>query len=432
MRTVEVIEKVGEGGQGTVWKGRFSDTGEMIAIKRFTSPEGEADGKRERLRFLREIRCQRGLNHVNVMNVLGDNSQDAEPWYIMPWGDETLRSRLVRSPDGFPRDEVLEIFNQILDAIDYAHSEKVLHRDLKPENVVFVKGIPRVSDFGLSRRLDSGSLTLTLTNIGLGTHAYSAPEQFQVAHQVTEQADIYSLGKILFELLTGKLPFPFVDLDLVEPEFRYIIRKAIQNDASKRYESVRLMKQEIALLTEQPSSFQTPIAKAKAHLENLLGGDGSEVAKLHRLLLENNDDLILYTEFVPLLPSHVIETCLSSEKQNFFEVLRNFDQFAEGNHPWSFTDVIADFLERVYFESKDEEITHIVLNRLLVLGAEHNRFHVGRVFHHVATDALNKREGGVILLRILQQNEQYIPFVKDDLLDASLPQRIRDYLELGF
>jgi eukaryotic-like serine/threonine-protein kinase len=110
----------------------------------------------------------------------------------MPLARGSLRKLLTKRSVNV--DEAVGIFRQILSGMEFAHSEGVLHRDLKPENVLFIDGRWPIADFGLSRRVLSGSTTITMTNVGMGTWAYGAPEKFLDAHSVDERADIYALG----------------------------------------------------------------------------------------------------------------------------------------------------------------------------------------------------------------------------------------------
>jgi serine/threonine protein kinase len=286
MSSVRIIpmSPVQAGGQGTVWEGEIEGTGIKVALKYLTPDPASPTPAEDRKRFLREVRCQAELSHPNIVRVLGHNTEDDPPWYYMHWAATTLRAKIKANPTGLPEAEAIAIFAEILDAIEYAHSEGVLHRDLKPENVISIDGVFQVSDFGLSRQLGSDSATLTMTNVGMGTLAYGAPEQFVDAHSADQRADVFSLGKILYELLTGKLPFPTVDIGELQPKFRYVVQKAIHNDPDRRYRTVAEMAREVKLLSEDSDALQPPTERAKRLLEEIVAGNEDKIDDLNRLL----------------------------------------------------------------------------------------------------------------------------------------------------
>src|SRR5262249_49932146 len=124
------------------------------------------------------------------------------------------------------------VFPGIAAGVSYSHGNGVIHRDLKPQNVLFVRDgnrklIPAVADFGLGRFTDRDSTTLTLSSVSMGTFEYMPPEQLRGdSKHVDHRGDIYSLGKILYEILTGDLPFPGIDLPKVPASFVYIVERA--------------------------------------------------------------------------------------------------------------------------------------------------------------------------------------------------------------
>lgn len=174
-----------------------------VAIK-LLPPELAAAGNAER--FLREIRITSGLDHPNILPLLDSGAVGPLCWYVMPFLEgESLRGRLASGP--LPIPEVITLATEICAALEHAHGRGVVHRDLKPENLMRQDQRWVVLDFGLARAVGSEA-NLTGAGMPLGTPAYMSPEQITGAAEVDARADLYGLGCVLFEALTGRPPFP--------------------------------------------------------------------------------------------------------------------------------------------------------------------------------------------------------------------------------
>ena len=162
-------------------------------------------------RFKREISFAANLQHPNILPLLSAGEHDGLLYYTMPYVEgESLRAKLARGGE-LPVAEAVRLLGEIADALAYAHSEGVVHRDLKPENVLLSRGHAVVADFGVAKALVAASAasvgSLTSGGVALGTPAYMAPEQVAADPNVDHRADLYALGCVAFELLTGAPPF---------------------------------------------------------------------------------------------------------------------------------------------------------------------------------------------------------------------------------
>ena len=159
-------------------------------------------------RFLSEIRTTARLQHPHILPLLDSDSADGLLYYVMPLvTGETLRARLTREKQ-LPIDDALLIAREVSDALAYAHAHGVVHRDIKPENILLQDGHALVADFGIALALESaGGQRLTQTGISLGTPYYMSPEQGMGERVVDARSDIYSLGVVTYEMLTGQPPF---------------------------------------------------------------------------------------------------------------------------------------------------------------------------------------------------------------------------------
>ncbi|HYV96640.1 MAG TPA: protein kinase [Gemmatimonadaceae bacterium] len=160
-------------------------------------------------RFEREIRVAARLTHPNILPLLDSGDFDGTPYYIMPFVEgESLRARLERL-GALPLAEALALAAEAADALNYAHAAGIVHRDIKPENILLLNGHAVVADFGIARAISASALGEEVTSAGiiLGTPAYMSPEQAAGDDQLDGRSDVYSLATVVFEMLSGSVPF---------------------------------------------------------------------------------------------------------------------------------------------------------------------------------------------------------------------------------
>jgi serine/threonine protein kinase len=201
----ELLAKIGEGGGGTVYKGRNRQTGEVVAVK--TLPPNLAENAIFRKRLEQEFRATRQLDHPHIVRALDYVETESVPFLVMEFVEgESLGDRLER--DGrLPEAEALRLIAQVCAGLDEAHRHGLVHRDVKPDNIlVSPEGQAKLIDLGLVKETEA-DLGLTRTEGGLGTPHFMAPEQFRNAKNADARCDIYSLGATLYMMVTGELPF---------------------------------------------------------------------------------------------------------------------------------------------------------------------------------------------------------------------------------
>ncbi|HEY3999942.1 MAG TPA: serine/threonine-protein kinase [Candidatus Xenobia bacterium] len=200
-------KRLGEGAFARVYRGRHQETGEIVALKLLKREYLDAEASDVMLRFTRETMVQ--LIHKNVVMVLGAGEFNLAPYMVLEYVDGTtlralLNPRLAPGP-------ALDIFLQVCEGLSFAHSRGYVHRDLKPENIMISgEGLAKVADFGIAKHMYRPGATRSATT--MGTPRYMSPEHLDSKHTDT-RADVYSMGIILFEMLTGETPF---DGDLME------------------------------------------------------------------------------------------------------------------------------------------------------------------------------------------------------------------------
>jgi eukaryotic-like serine/threonine-protein kinase len=201
----DVTEELGRGGVGVVYKARHLRLNRPVALKMLLA--GACASRAERQRLSREAELVAELRHPNIVQVYDVGDLDGRPFFTMEFIEAgSLDRKLARKP--LPAREAASLLAVLAEAIDAAHRAGIVHRDLKPSNVLLTADdTPKISDFGLARHLGIGA-TLTQSGTPLGTPSYMAPEQAQgKSHETGPAADLYALGAILYELITGRPPF---------------------------------------------------------------------------------------------------------------------------------------------------------------------------------------------------------------------------------
>ena len=201
-----IERELGQGGMATVYLAQDVRHDRKVALK-VLRPELAAILGGER--FLAEIKTTANLQHPHILSLFDSGEADGQVYYVMPYVEgESLRDRISREHQ-LPVDEALRIAREILDALQYAHEHKIVHRDIKPENILLHGGHAMVADFGiaLAASKSEGGTRMTETGMSLGTPAYMAPEQAMGEREITPRADLYALGVVLYEMLTGEPPF---------------------------------------------------------------------------------------------------------------------------------------------------------------------------------------------------------------------------------
>ena len=205
-RSSTILEHLGQGGMGVVYKARQRQLNRLVAVKILPPSVGEDPAFAER--FTREAQALAQLNHPNIVQVYDFGQTDEFFYFVMEYVDGVNLRALIRDGKLKP-EEALKIVPQICEALQFAHDEGIVHRDIKPENILIdKKGRVKIADFGLAKLLGQAAEDISLTGTGqlMGTLGYMAPEQLQHAHAVDHRADIYSLGVVFYEMLTGHLP----------------------------------------------------------------------------------------------------------------------------------------------------------------------------------------------------------------------------------
>ncbi|MGZ6727573.1 MAG: protein kinase domain-containing protein [Gaiellaceae bacterium] len=208
---------LGHGGMASVYLGRDTELERPVAIKLLA--ENLAGDDEFRRRFVREARLAARLSDPNIVSVYDAGENDGRPYIVMEHVDGETFAELLARRGRLAPDEASELAAQAASGLAHAHQAGLVHRDIKPQNLILRRdGTVKIADFGIARAAETTSITMAGTV--LGTAAYLAPEQ-AMGEEVTAAADVYSLGAVLYELLTGRPPFEFETLaDLADQQGR--------------------------------------------------------------------------------------------------------------------------------------------------------------------------------------------------------------------
>jgi predicted Ser/Thr protein kinase len=253
---LEVLDLVGHGGMGAVYKARHVGLDRLVAVK-ILPPEVSRDAAFAE-RFTREARALARLSHPNIVTVFDFGRSDVY-YLVMEFVEGANLRHLIEAGAVTPQ-EALAIVPQICDALQYAHEEGIVHRDIKPENILLDKrGRVKIADFGLAKLLGRSDPqhTLTASHQVMGTLRYMAPEQMEGARTVDHRADIYSLGVVFYELLTGELPIgrfsPPSKKVQIDVRLDEVVLRALAKEPEQRYQHASEVKSEVESIRSQPS-----------------------------------------------------------------------------------------------------------------------------------------------------------------------------------
>jgi len=257
---LEILELIGHGGMGVVYKARQPRLDRIVALKLL--PQSLAADAAFAERFNREARVLARLNHPNIVTV-HDFGQSGGFFYLLMEFVDGVNLRQAMQAGRFTPQQAMMLVPKICEALQFAHDEGILHRDIKPENILLdTKGRVKIADFGIAKLLGEAREKLTLTGSGLavGTPHYMAPEQLEHPQDVDQRADIYSLGVVFYEMLTGELPLgrfaPPSQKSGVDARVDEVVFHALEKEREKRFRTAGEVKTSVEAITSNPAATQ--------------------------------------------------------------------------------------------------------------------------------------------------------------------------------
>jgi serine/threonine protein kinase len=264
----ELLEKIGGGGMAVVYKAKCHLLKRYVAVKILRPELVENDEFVNR--FKRESQSAASLSHPNIVNMYDVGQEDDIHYIVMEYVDGKTLKEYIREKGRLESEEAVRIVSQICSALNHAHNNNIVHRDIKPQNILMSKdGIAKVADFGIARAVNSATVTMAGANV-IGSVHYFSPEQARGGY-VDKKSDIYSLGIVLYEMVTGVVPFEgdsAISVALkhiqekvtppgeINPDIpksiQYIIERAIEKDIDKRYHDTADMLSDLKRALKEP------------------------------------------------------------------------------------------------------------------------------------------------------------------------------------
>ncbi len=261
---LEILELLGQGGMGVVYKARQPRLDRLVALKILPADPARDPSFAER--FTREARALARLSHPNIVAVFDFGETNGIYYFVMEYVDG-LNLRQLEASGGLKPNEALKIVPEVCAALQYAHDMGIVHRDIKPENILLdQQGRVKIADFGLAKLLGRPAPEASLTQAQqiMGTPNYMAPEQMEHPLEVDHRADIYSLGVVFYEMLTGELPLgrfaPPSQKVQVDVRLDQVVLRALEKERERRYQQASDVRTDVETIVASPKAFPPRVA----------------------------------------------------------------------------------------------------------------------------------------------------------------------------
>jgi len=423
-----IIEEIGEGGMGKVFKVELNDN--YYALKICSETDGE-----NIKRFKREVRLMSSIKHENVIEVIDSNLDADIPYFVMPLCKFSIDKRLdhLQANPEF----AIEVLLNVCNGINAIHNSKIIHRDIKPKNILVSQDNKiKISDLGLSKFSERDSTIITSSNVFMGTQGFIPPEFFQTGgtKNADERSDIYQLGKTIYNIFTSRNPLS-IQIDILPAGLLYVIQRCIANNPDDRYQSVGELQNALNnyLLSLKPQ--ENPISA----FENLLN-IANENSKRNQFDKDNVEAIILTVlgfkedpEFFFNKSNEIPKSVLDAVASNLPDLCADFIRiysltierhFKENHISFSDAEYVANSMVRIFNGSNDLQIRIEAMKITLITSVWCNRYDAMGVFDDML-QAINNDQDAYAVSEMLNENIEYYKEIADRIPTTNLHHTIQ-------
>mgnify|MGYP000904616467 FL=1 len=396
-----VIEKIGNGGFGEVYKVEKDGINYALKICKETDTE---DIKR----FKREVRLMEAVNQENVISILDSNLENEPPFFVMPLCETSLENK---DYDGHVEILISDVL-QICDGLEALHNNDnpIIHRDIKPSNILIHNGVLKLSDLGLGRFENRDSTTIT--KFPLGTHGFAPPEFYHGdgMKNAKKNSDIFQLGKTIYSLFTKENP-SYLNKNKIPGGLYYIIKKCTADKPEERYQSIAELRNALSAHLDVLSNKNNPYSTFDNTLETFMKSKATKdkATKLFSILYEFKEDSNEFYSKVNKIPIGYFGLLSDSDLQTFLDVYCDVtaDLNDNGNLGFSDAETIASQMKKVFSSTGNSEIRVKALRTTLIFAANYNRYAAMDTFNEMLTEIKEKEEAQSVASMLYENIEEY-------------------------
>lgn len=408
-----IVDKLGEGGFGIVYKCYDTEKSENVAVKTCKSTNEE-----EIRRFKREVRLIERIKQKNVINIR-DKSFSHDPiYFVMPLARCNL-SQFLKTND-FNQEEIIELFIKVCEGVNSIHLSGEVHRDINPNNVLVMEGERLViSDLGLGKFEERDSTVLTKTDVMMGTRGYIPPEFMQLGgtKNADRRSDIFQLGKTLYYMLTEEFPH-YIKKGFLDPSLEYIVLKSIKTDPDNRYQNVNQLVDGLRSYLNSLDPDTYPIISIDSEIETLkdelIEGTYSEerLENIIKYLYSLKADTHVFLEKFDNVPEEVYEIFIESLFDEFKQIITIYTDVLERflnnyNYGFSYAETVARKMRKIYYNTNDNELKSLALKNILISSVTCNRWAAMDVFDSILLNIEDDTEAYIVSEMIKENMDLY-------------------------
>jgi len=381
-------------------------------------------------RFRREVRIQARLHHRNIVPIWHYDVDSTQPFFVMPRATESLRDILEHNEFGL---ELIPFIKDVAHGLEHAHKQGVVHRDLTPENILIFPddngAYAAIGDFGHGRLLDRDTPAITRTNQRMGKEGYVPPEQYQSAKNADARADIYALGCILGEVLTGKHPRALRD-DEIPQDYAYIFHKTRRQNPDERYQSVSEFLKALEEVENELDHVEPPcltLQRLEDKVEDASQANRKDIQNLAKLLISQSRDEGVLRGRLPRLSSKALRLLFTYERETLERLVEIYDHSISVHFDNGYADIVSAFYGNLH-ESSDSRAIQIRIIERLPLLYHYNRPQTGETLARIV-DATRDRAALMALRTVLLRNPHALAWCAKHLIDSHIPAELRELLQ---